>query len=245
MIFYNCHKGFNPRAPCGARLRVVVRDGHPSGVSIHAPRARRDLLSAPRYGYHAGFNPRAPCGARRRLYFPIGGGVGFNPRAPCGARPRKSDSQLGGRSFNPRAPCGARRVPSAREKSIVTFQSTRPVRGATLSVAIPEGFISVSIHAPRAGRDYGKEMRCAALLRFNPRAPCGARRVAALSRYVAGRVSIHAPRAGRDPSSPMSHRIRHSFNPRAPCGARLRCCVIRSAELMFQSTRPVRGATGT
>ena len=100
---------FNPRAPCGARLenwgesdnvkkfqstRPVRGATHPLGycrgvlcVSIHAPRAGRDLVEkylrddeevsihAPRAGrdFHFdtsisqdwSFNPRAPCGARR------------------------------------------------------------------------------------------------------------------------------------------------------------------------------------
>ncbi|EKX95485.1 hypothetical protein HMPREF9163_02247 [Selenomonas sp. oral taxon 138 str. F0429] len=46
------------------------------------------------------------------------------------------------------------------EKSIVqmlkgSFQSTRPVRGATLHERDNVTCIGVSIHAPRAGRDHG------------------------------------------------------------------------------------------
>ncbi len=55
----------------------------------------------------------------------------------------------------------------------------------------------VSIHAPRAGRDY-------------------------IVWYFVGRmnVSIHAPRAGRDSSTPDLTPAELSFNPRAPRGAR-------------------------
>ena len=123
------------------------------------------------------------------------------------------------------------------------FQSTRPVRGATTLRECRRNRILVSIHAPRAGRDFRK------------------------ADFAWGiSVSIHAPRAGRDLDAPC-HRHEHQrfqstrpvrgatrrtcivgnsargFNPRAPCGARpiwvqvlLSCCV-------FQSTRPVRGAT--
>ena len=35
--------------------------------------------------------------------------------------------------------------------------------------------MSVSIHAPRAGRDLGAAMAEVAQMGFNPRAPCGAR----------------------------------------------------------------------
>ena len=102
---------FNPRAPCGARLGLIrygdskypfqstrpVRGATFTGagvftiveISIHAPRAGRDLscFGAPAWRWN--FNPRAPCGAR-----PIGGinqwrRRYFNPRAPCGARQQK------------------------------------------------------------------------------------------------------------------------------------------------------------
>ena len=78
----------------------------------------------------------------------------------------------------------------------------------------------ISIHAPRAGRD-----------------PC---HQAVFRRQ---RISIHAPRAGRD--SVVSERLTpvSYFNPRAPCGARPRARDLGGVESLFQSTRPVRGAT--
>ncbi len=60
--------------------------------------------------------------------------------------------------------------------NFVLFQSTRPVRGATMAPAKNNALGVVSIHAPRAGRDVSNEIR---------------------GEYV-GAVSIHAPRAGRD-----------------------------------------------
>ena len=102
---------FNPRAPCGARLR--------SNTS--------------RCGIVKDFNPRAPCGARltdEQLNFylkefqstrPMRGATSpqrllpraqqnFNPRAPCGARLYFSAVFLSYNYFNPRAPCGARLI---------------------------------------------------------------------------------------------------------------------------------------
>ena len=55
--------------------------------------------------------------------------------------------------------------------------------------------------------------------RFNPRAPCGARRLCT-----------------------VRHRAYHNFNPRAPCGARLKE-FNRGGSDIFQPTRPLRGAT--
>ena len=59
----------------------------------------------------------------------------------------------------------------------------------------------ISTHAPLAGRDVEGDTDEDALIHFNPRAPCGARR--------------RDPRAGRRSSY---------FNPRAPCGARQQKC---------------------
>ena len=79
--------------------------------------------------------------------------------------------------------------------------------------------------------------------RFNPRAPCGARRQQQPLAYtqtqisthapLAGRdsdtgregimeekISTHAPLAGRDPARYLTTRREVDFNPRAPCGAR-------------------------
>ncbi|EFR40935.1 hypothetical protein HMPREF9162_2202 [Selenomonas sp. oral taxon 137 str. F0430] len=55
--------------------------------------------------------------------------------------------------FDARAPCGARLGVGLTGFSQEKFQSTRPVRGATLLVLLGHIRIGVSIHAPRAGRD--------------------------------------------------------------------------------------------
>ena len=80
---------------------------------------------------------------------------------------------------------------------------------------------SVSIHAPRAGRDQAAGMCSTSIRRFNPRAPRGARRGCGGSSPPRSIVSIHAPRAGRD------------YAYKAP-----------GCREWFQSTRPARGATG-
>ena len=102
----------------------------------------------------------------------------------------------------------------------LTFQSTRPVWGAT---RLQQGCgkpPDVSIHAPRVGRDPGE-----------------------LTVQITLSVSIHAPRVGRDGNSKRRRIFATGFNPRAPCGARRRVTLSRSVNSLFQSTRPVRGAT--
>ena len=126
----------------------------------------------------------------------------------------------------------------------IQFQSTRPMRGATPTAPTPS-----------LSRSY-----------FNPRAPCGARPGPTGHRAGVGGISIHAPHAGRDffnfmpifwhrhfnPRAPCGARPcgvpctlppAGYFNPRAPCGARLSCSRPLARPLLFQSTRPMRGAT--
>ena len=69
---------------------------------------------------------------------------------------------------------GATRMMMA-ERGVFSFQSTRPMRGATTNAQTNERNDDISIHAPHAGRD----------------------RVSPHLRDLLG-ISIHAPRAGRD-----------------------------------------------
>ena len=169
-------------------------------------------------------------------------------------------------NFNPRAPCGARRSRARARTTSRLFQSTRPVRGATGVEAHELVCAGISIHAPRAGRDcaggfdlhrriyFNPRAPCGARLaglgghsevnlNFNPRAPCGARPGPSGSYHLKASISIHAPRAGRDRAVRIRLSISWHFNPRAPCGARLSCSHPLARLLLFQSTRPVRGAT--
>ena len=78
-----------------------------------------------------------------------------------------------------------------------TFQSTRPVRGATGSGDLYPRLAGVSIHAPRAGRDLYLTDKMPKGKFQSTRPVRGATPVMA-SRSVLPYVSIHAPRAGRD-----------------------------------------------
>ena len=124
----------------------------------------------------------------------------------------------------------------------------------------------ISIHAPRVGRDAYRTTSSRARKNFNPRAPCGARLCQIHDFLVFGIISIHAPRVGRDSvlSDDVLQHFRISihaprvgrdlrlsvgrlgvcnFNPRAPCGARRLKWADSDSRILFQSTRPVWGAT--
>ena len=212
---------FNPRAPCGARpsrpsgasRRCGFQSTRPvrgatqrdrrqrlhEQISIHAPRAGRDASSIACLTIHKDFNPRAPCGARQgRVVLEESGRISIH--APRAGRDQATNQYY--------------RQPDS-------FQSTRPVRGATGYTGYYGVPTLISIHAPRAGRDV--------LLSILP--------------TPVTMISIHAPRAGRDQDSVIMRSERLYFNPRAPCGARLISIGLFLPTLAFQSTRPVRGAT--
>ena len=168
--------------------------------------------------------------------------MNFNPRAPCGARPRPPTDPIRHQYFNPRAPCGARLTRYSSRLRATEFQSTRPMRGATAWMPLPEPPKEISIHAPHAGRDPNGTQNAALYIDFNPRAPCGARLNSAdfsghstsfqSTRPMRGAtigtgyvviiigISIHAPHAGRDGHGGQHPAQDLDFNPRAPCGAR-------------------------
>ena len=190
---------FNPRAPCGARhIHVPVLVGKCT-ISIHAPRAGRDKgLSAQVKELKEFQSTRPVRGAthRRRCGDPSGefqstrpvrGATGgyarinsretdFNPRAPCGARPQSVAIAGVTAQFQSTRPVrGATPLGSIDHCTICGFQSTRPVRGATAERCHRRGDGTISIHAPRAGRDLVVSSNSALPGNFNPRAPCGAR----------------------------------------------------------------------
>ena len=184
-------------APHAGRDCTLMREIQTENISIHAPHAGRDL-SFPKctstlyisiHAPHAGRDAPTACKIGQADY--------FNPRASCGARPKRRSKKYANQHFNPRAPCGARLTFLVRLMANLTFQSTRPMRGATAFRRLSASDLFISIHAPHAGRDFGDCCFSLRRMDFNPRAPCGARR-----------------------DCPRSSHLHQHFNPRAPCGAR-------------------------
>ena len=213
---------FNPCAPCGARPlgAEVKRDDR--GISIHAPHAGRDVRCLWKLFAITVFQSTRPMRGATNAGDVVPFFLDISIHAPHAGRDAPQRRWRSARRyFNPRAPCGARRTHVAALQQEIEFQSTRPVRGATHSrktaaemskfqstrpvrgatqlIGKTAAAYTISIHAPRAGRDWVSFWRLRRLfLNFNPRAPCGARR--------------------RPPCRPPGSQY---FNPRAPCGARL------------------------
>ena len=170
---------FNPRAPYGARQHQFFLSARPLIFQSTRPirgATRQKSIYCP---LNIHFNPRAPYGARLTPQFHAPLDYGFQSTRPIRGATRKSVSTSKAEiDFNPRAPYGARHSDrdmgncrsyisihaphtgrdacfDSSSSSLPTFQSTRPIRGAT--TATP---------SRRRSRPY-----------FNPRAPYGARRL--------------------------------------------------------------------
>ena len=118
------------------------------------------------------------------------------------------------------------------------FQSTLPVRGATLRSGAPSGDGAISIHAPLAESDVkvvdGVAVRFISihaplaesdgfilaadrlLTEFQSTLPVRGATSPHQHRSALFTISIHAPREGSDPFAPEMLNDRDDFNPRSP-----------------------------
>ena len=234
-------------------------------ISIHAPLAGCDERHERSEDEVLHFNPRTPCGVRlqvRPCSFPD---CHFNPRTPCGVRLHLHYLACGYFHFNPRTPCGVRRPAPDTPRCASEFQSTHPLRGATLvffhfvrekniSIHAPlagcdavhreiERDRQISIHAPLAGCDICRVSLAVLILYFNPRTPCGVRLCADAEQLARMYISIHAPLAGCDEKE-FEMRTEAKISIHAPlAGCDSTVTTWRFMCFQFQSTHPLRGAT--
>ena len=192
-------------------------------ISIHGPRVGADDISMivdtvnreiSIHGPRVGADP-ASFRVLRLIFH-------FNPRPPCGGRPGSTlPAGLRCRNFNPRPPCGGRLAGLSFFRWLRKFQSTAPVWGPTERLPEIYAINGISIHGPRVGADPPDWLLGSGDADFNPRPPCGGRR-------LEGYLAI--------PDRP-------DFNPRPPCGGRLNSSWLCWARELFQSTAPVWGPT--
>ena len=144
---------FNPPSPCGEGLQRGRTGRGGSVISIHPPRAGRDVAAA--HGTAAGhyFNPPSPCGEGRQRRGLLRAGYHFNPPSPCGEGHRSQSAAYRNGHFNPPSPCGEGRRSFSCRWLPALFQSTLPVRGGTVTTLGGPSAWMISIHPPRAGRD--------------------------------------------------------------------------------------------
>ena len=100
------------------------------------------------------------------------------------------------------------------------FQPTRPLRGATGGGTPSAVIVSISTHAPLAGRDEANATYREANFGISTHAPLAGRDYILPDASQPYRISTHAPLAGRDWVRRSRRWLQRYFNPRAPCGAR-------------------------
>ena len=193
-------------------------------ISIHAPLAGCDIDDLIPYANNAKFQSTHPSrGATRAIWIPHSWRKYFNPRAPCGARQRQHDALLRQPLISIHAPRAGRDWSSGDKGCRHGISIHAPRAGRDILIEVDGKTVVISIHAPHAGRDRKSyPCRMGGSTYFNPRAPCGARPL------VPGIYQL----------------LKNHFNPRTPRGVRRGAyttyCLVFT---IFQSTRPVRGAT--
>ena len=149
-------------------------------ISIHAPLTGCDPMRAQWFLYVQIFQSTHPLrDATKNLNTVVETILDFNPRTPYGMRPQEyMADKLGCHNFNPRTPYGMRRLLRSSNIGSQVFQSTHPLRDATVSkilCAIRKWY-------------------------FNPRTPYGMRHKRKIAKQVREEISIHAPLTGCDVS---------------------------------------------
>ena len=169
----------------------------------------------------------------------------FNPRTPRGVR-RGAYTHTVWFSpyFNPRAPCGARQGDHLGGTPLRTISIHAPRAGRDRQVLqCPDIVDGITIHAPRAGRDGGGSTQGIFPGGFQSTRPVRGATAAASACACVCKFQSTRPVRGATLfpfrcGPPPGH-----FNPRAPCGARQVAESMKDMDMVFQSTRPVRGAT--
>ena len=146
--------------------------------------------------------------------------------------------------FNPRTPYGMRRFLSLIDVCLpLRFQSTHPLRDATVSPTIWFAVGNISIHAPLTGCDHNRKHTRYTYSYFNPRTPYGMRPVLkAQSKNLNSFQSTHPLRDATIDVSFTSPPY-NNFNPRTPYGMRRYLDIDKVRDYQFQSTHPLRDAT--
>ena len=214
-------------------------------ISILAPLTGRDCQKASGLKGSYRISILAPLAGRdNQVIQQAGVANNISILAPLTGRdPRRRAPGPGSRHFNPRAPYGARPSASIRRSISFRFQSSRPLRGATVSFRpCNPSCVDFNPRAPYGARLAMSNATETPMENFNPRAPYGARRTKTIrlfrddyfnprapygARHFALRnvalsicISILAPLTGRDGRRKVQYGWQADFNPRAPYGAR-------------------------
>ena len=193
-------------------------------ISIHPPRAGRDRFAAGLFLWSHRFQSTRPVRGGTSGLAALQSLFGFQSTRPVrgGTFRFLLYSQMM-RFQSTRPVRGGTFVFQMTNQQIRIFQSTRPVRGGTAAMYRASSHVGAfqSTRPVRGGTGaYGLFMETCGISIHPPRA---GRDVIVINKGDLIMISIHPPRAGRDTS----------------------WYLINSSRPQFQSTRPVRGGTGT
>ena len=139
---------------------------------------------------------------------------------------------------------GATMLLPAFTGSVMPFQSTLPVRGATTRSRCCPGGACISIHAPRAGSDFPRPLSRVWPPYFNPRSPCGERRAVRFAARLTDSFQSTLPVRGATRPPKRTYQRDETISIHAPrAGSDAYCRKALRLVGGFQSTLPVRGAT--
>ena len=145
----------------------------------------------------------------------------FNPRTPYGMRQTSDRWESPSICyFNPRTPYGMRHVYVVWVCKTLQFQSTHPLRDATVLQCHVLSFICISIHAPLTGCDTILSRTRSHMLNFNPRTPYGMRRQSKMTACWLRKFQSTHPLRDATIQACFILLQRGYFNPRTPYGMR-------------------------
>ena len=235
-------------------------------ISIHAPLTGSDAaVQDPRRGARD-FNPRSPYGERRLcprhiFLYPL-----ISIHAPLTGSDRSAHlSQTYPPNFNPRSPYGERRMHTAGKSNRLLFQSTLPLRGATYVKGLLVYLALFQSTLPLRGATNRPKIPIQPP-RFQSTLPLRGATVAVTPSTLApgfqstlplrgatwiccgvdhpAMISIHAPLTGSDTGQTKASR-RTKISIHAPLtGSDFGKTGVFFDAVRFQSTLPLRGATG-
>ena len=213
-------------------------------ISIHAPHTGRDASTAENLFNHI-ISIHAPHTGRDLVIQFTADTITISIHAPHTGRDQISTSDLNSRTgFQSTRPIRGATVCVTPPFYNVVFQSTRPIRGATQKQNLNYWNLDISIHAPHTGRDNILIMQYIAPLDISIHAPHTGRDDQGREHYqLSSQFQSTRPIRGATLRYPAMLWWASHFNPRAPYGARLRRLILFPGISTFQSTRPIRGAT--
>ena len=212
---------FNPRTPCGVRRQPRDQHGLPGRFqSTHPLRGATFVaaisIASARISIHA---PLAGCDMDAMdtvLTYEISIHA---PLAGCDLRGQHGSMQRLAISIHaPLAGCDNNAQTVA--DTVQAFQSTHPLRGATVATVTITDKDGISIHAPLAGCDMPYTADVTMSGTFQSTHPLRGATELETALAKALEISIHAPLAGCDQRQAPAVHARVYFNPRTPCGVR-------------------------